>query len=130
MHLNFKIATLVYMFLHSGHPSYFVGVLFLLLFLSSNWGRYSTKYNLPDKKFFEDPQFYRSVHTSPKHFGQSFVFDAPDEVCFRKRLKIVYLQNDFNNIAYNGIHGMIFFNWILELSLRVCLSETKHHKIT
>ena len=52
----FKTATLVYKFLHSGHPSYF-GPL-----LSTRCGRYSTRYNHPDKRFLEVPQFCPSVH--------------------------------------------------------------------
>ena len=38
----FKTATLVYKFLHSGHPSYFGSL------LSTYCGRYSTRYNHPD----------------------------------------------------------------------------------
>ena len=87
----FKTATLVYKFLHNGYPSYF-GPL-----LSTHCGRYSTRYNHPDKRFLEVPQFCPSVHKSKNRFA----FDAPmvwnhlpDEVrsaptltCFRKRLK-------------------------------------------
>ena len=96
----FKTSTLVYKFLHNGHPSYF-GPL-----LSTHCGRYSTRYNCPDKRFLEVPQFCLSLHKSKIHFGRSFAFDAatvwnhlPDEVrsaptlaCFRKRLKS-YLFN-------------------------------------
>ena len=67
----FKTATLVYKFLHSGHPSYF-GPL-----LPTHCGRYSTRYNHPDKRFLEVPQFCPSVHKSKNHFGHSFAFDAP-----------------------------------------------------
>ena len=67
----FKTATLVYKFLHSGHPSYF-GPL-----LPTRCGRYSTRYNHPDKRFLEVPQFCPSVHKSKNHFGHSFAFDAP-----------------------------------------------------
>ena len=52
----FKTATLVYKFLHSGHPSYFGSL------LSTRCGRYSTRYNCPDKWFLEVPQFFPSVH--------------------------------------------------------------------
>ena len=57
-HCIFKIATLVYKFLHSGHPSYF-GPL-----LSTHCGRYNTTYNHPDKKFLEVPQSCPSVQKS------------------------------------------------------------------
>ena len=52
----FKTATLFYKFLHNGHPSYF-GPL-----LATRCGRYSTRYNHPDKRFLEIPQFCPSVH--------------------------------------------------------------------
>ena len=63
----FKTATLVYKFLHNGHPSYF-GPL-----LSTRCGRYSTRYNHPDKRFLEVPQFCPSVHKSKSHFGHNFL---------------------------------------------------------
>ena len=52
----FKTATLVYKFLHSGHPNYFSP------HLSIHSRRYGTRYNRPDKSFPEVPQFYPSVH--------------------------------------------------------------------
>ena len=52
----FKTATLVYKFLHSGHPNYFSP------HLSIHCRRYGTRYNCPDKRFLEVPQFYPSVH--------------------------------------------------------------------
>ena len=52
----FKTATLAYKFLYNGHPSYF-GPL-----LSTHWGRYSTRYNHPDKRFLEVPQFCPSIY--------------------------------------------------------------------
>ena len=100
--LNF--ATLVYKFLHSGQPSYFAPL------LSSHCGRHSTRYNCPDKRILEVPQFCPSVHKLKKKiFGHSFAFDAPtvwndlpDEVssaptlaCFRKRLKLYLFKKAF-----------------------------------
>ena len=67
----FKTATLVYNFLHSGHPNYFSP------HLSIRCGRYGTRYNRTDKRFLEVPQYYPSVHQSKKHFSHSFSFDAP-----------------------------------------------------
>ena len=52
----FKTATLVYKFLHSGHPSYFDPL------LSTRCGRYGKRYNRPDKRFLEVPQFCPYVH--------------------------------------------------------------------
>ena len=36
-----------------------------------------TRYNRPEKRFLEVPQFYPSVHKSKNHFGHSLAFDAP-----------------------------------------------------
>ena len=99
----FKTATLVYKFLHSDHPSYF-GPL-----LPTRCGRYSTRYNHPDKRFLEVPQFCPFVHKSKNHFGHSLTFDAPtvwnhlpNEVrsaptltCLRKRLKSYLFHKAF-----------------------------------
>ena len=99
----FKTATLVYKFLYSGHPNYFSP------HLSIHCGRYGTRYNHPDKRLLEVPQFYPSVHKSKKHFGHSFAFDAPtlwndlpDDICsaltlacFRKKLKSYLFDKAF-----------------------------------
>ena len=93
----------VYKFLQNSHPSYFVPL------LSIHCGRYSTRYNHPDKRFLEVPQFCPSVHKEKNHFGHSFAFDAPtvwnhlpDEVCsaptlkcLRKRLKLYLFKKAF-----------------------------------
>ena len=47
-----KTATLVYKFLHNGHPCYF-GPL-----SSTHCGRYSTRYNHPDKRFLNSVHLY------------------------------------------------------------------------
>ena len=78
----FKTATLVYKFLHIGHPSYLsphlsihcgrYGTKFLHIghpsylspHLSIHCGRYGTRYNHPDKRFLEVPRYYPSVHKS------------------------------------------------------------------
>ena len=99
----FKTATLVYEFLHSGHPSYFSP------HLSIRSGRYGTRYNRPDKSFLEVPQYYPSVHKYQKHFVYSFAFgaptlwnDLPDDVrsapnlaCFREILKSYLFDKAF-----------------------------------
>ena len=84
----FKTATLVYKFVYCGHASYF-GPL-----LSIRCGRYGIRYNHPERRFLEVPQYYSSVHKSKKQFGHSFVLMLPDDVrsapilaCFRKMLK-------------------------------------------
>ena len=52
----FKTTTLVYKFLHSGCPNYFSP------HVSICCGRYGTRYNCPDKRFLEIPQYFPSVH--------------------------------------------------------------------
>ena len=103
----FKTATLVYKFLHSGHPNYFSS------HLSIHCGRYGKIYNCPDKRFLEAPQFYPSVYKSKKRFGHSFAFDAPtlwndlpDDVnsaqtlaCFRKKLKSYLFDKAFTLVS-------------------------------
>ena len=98
----FKTATLVYKFLHSGHPSYF-GPL-----LPTRCGRYSTRYNHPDKRFLEVPQFC-PLYINPKitlatalllmppqsgHLPKE-VRSAPTLTCFRKRLKSYLFHKAF-----------------------------------
>ena len=59
-------------FLHSDHPNS------ISPHLSIHCRWYGTRYNRPDKRFLEVPQFYLSVHTKKKqHFGHSFAFDVP-----------------------------------------------------
>ena len=67
----FKIATLVYKFIHSGSPSYFQP------FLSLSSCSYSTRRSHPDHQYLTVPPFCSSVFKSVKHFDHSFVFDAP-----------------------------------------------------
>ena len=91
----FKIATLVYKFLHTGFTKYFAP------YISSYSSSYSTRCNQSGGNFLVIPKFQPSVHKSVKQFGCSFAFDAttvwnalPEEICvspslasFRKRLK-------------------------------------------
>ena len=90
----FKIAVLVYKFLHSGIPKYFEP------FLIPRHSAYNTRHSQSDGMFLEVPHF-ASVFKSRKHFGLSFAYDIPmiwndlpDEVCsvnslasFRSKLK-------------------------------------------
>ena len=81
----FKTAILVYKFLHSGHPSYSSP------HLSICCGRCGTRYNYPDKRFLEVPQYYPSVHKPKKHFSHSFALDAPILCLFQEKDKILHL---------------------------------------
>ena len=67
----FKIATLVYKFLHTGFPRYFAQ------YLSSYSSSYSTRLSQSGGNFLVIPKFYHSVHKSVKQFGNTFCFDAP-----------------------------------------------------
>ena len=64
----FKTVTLVYKFLHSGHPSDFSPHLSILS------GRYGRTYNHPDKRFTQVPHYYPSVHKSNKILQSQFSF--------------------------------------------------------
>ena len=67
----FKTATLVYKYLHTGFPRYFVP------YLSSYSSSYSTRCSQSGGNFLVVPKFCPSVHKSVKQFGNSFAFDAP-----------------------------------------------------
>ena len=75
-HCIFKIATLVYKFLHSGSPSYFEP------FLSLSSCSYSARCSHPDCQYLTVPPFHSSSQSlhfkSVKHFGHSFALDAPN----------------------------------------------------
>ena len=64
----FKIATLVYKFLQSGHPSYFGSL------LSTSCGTYNTGFNCPDKRFLNSIDLYINKKTL---FGHSYVLMLP-----------------------------------------------------
>ena len=67
----FKTATLVYKFLHTGFPKYFVP------YISSYSSSYSTRCSQSGRNFLVIPKFQPLVHKSVKQFGHSFAFDAP-----------------------------------------------------
>ena len=67
----FKMATLVYKYLHTGFPMYFGP------YLSSYSSSYSTRRSQSGGNFLVIPKFCPSVHKSVKQFGNSFAFDAP-----------------------------------------------------
>ena len=66
----FKMALLVYKFLHSGHPKYFE------CFLKPRHSVYRTRRSQSDGMLLEVPHF-ASIYKSKKHFGLSFAYDAP-----------------------------------------------------
>ena len=67
----FKIATLVYKFLHTGFPKYFSP------YISSYSSSYNTRRSQSGGNFLVIPKFQPSVYKSVKQFGHSFAFDAP-----------------------------------------------------
>ena len=92
---EFKLATLVYKFIHTGFPKYF----------SPHLSTYCTTYNAKCSQrvsnFHNVPKFRPTIHKSTEQFGFSFAFDAPtvwnslpEDICaspiiasFRKKLK-------------------------------------------
>ena len=94
-HSEFKIATLVYKFIHTGFPKYFAP------YLSTYHNTYNTRRSQSVANFLNVPKFQPKVHKSTKQFGFSFTFDAPtvwnslpEDICasptiasFRKKLK-------------------------------------------
>ena len=64
-------ALLVYKFLLSGYPKYFVP------FLKPRHSVYNTHKSQAVGVLFEVPYFATSVCKSAKHFGLSFAYDAP-----------------------------------------------------
>ena len=90
----FETALLMYKFLHSDYPKYFVSC------LKPRHSVYNTQ-SQADGVFLDVPHFATSVYKSIKHFGLSFAYDAPniwndlpDDVCsiislhsFRKKIK-------------------------------------------
>ena len=67
---SFKTAMLVDKFLYSGNPKYFEP------FVIPRHSAYNTRRSHSDGMFLEVPHF-ASVFKSQKHFGLSFVYDAP-----------------------------------------------------
>ena len=92
---EFKLATLVYKFIHTGFPKY------LALYLSTYHNTYNTRRSQNVANFLNVPKFQPKIHKSTKQFGFSFAFDAltvwnslPEDICasptinsFRKKLK-------------------------------------------
>ena len=68
---EFKLATLVYKFIHTGFPKYFVP------HLSTYRTTYNTRRSQSVANFLNVPKFQPTIHKSTKQFGFSFAFDAP-----------------------------------------------------
>ena len=68
---KFKLATLVYKFIHISFPKYF----------APHLSTYCTTYNIRRSpsvaNFLNVPKFEPTIHKSTKQFGFSFAFDAP-----------------------------------------------------
>ena len=92
---EFKLATLVYKFIHTGFPKYFAP------YLSTYHNTSNTRSSQSVANFFNVPKFQPKIHKSSKQFGFNFVFDAstvwnslPEDIrasptiaSFRKKLK-------------------------------------------
>ena len=68
---EFKLATLVYKFIHTGFPKYFVP------YLSTYHNTYNTRRSKSVANFLNVSKFQPKIHKSTKQFGFSFAFDAP-----------------------------------------------------
>ena len=68
---EFKLATLVYKFIHTGFPKYFV------LHLSTYHTTYNTRCSQSVANFLNVPKFQPTIHKFTKQFGFRFAFDAP-----------------------------------------------------
>ena len=68
---EFKLATLVYKFIHTGFPKYFAP------YLSTYHNTYNTRCSQSVANFLNVPKFQPKIHKSTKQFGFSFAFDAP-----------------------------------------------------
>ena len=68
---EFKLATLVYKFIHTGFPKYFAP------YLSTYHNTYNTGHSQSVANFLNVPKFRPKIHKSTKQFGFSFAFDAP-----------------------------------------------------
>ena len=68
---EFKLATLVYKFIHIGFPKYFAP------HLSTYRTTYNTRRSQSVANLLNVPKFQSTIHKSTKQFGFSFAFDAP-----------------------------------------------------
>ena len=68
---EFKLATLVYKFIHTGFPKYFAP------YLSTYYTTYNTRHSQSVANFLNVPKFQSTIHKSIKQFDFSFAFDAP-----------------------------------------------------
>ena len=92
---EFKLATLVYKFIHTGFPIYFAP------YLSMYHTTYNTRCSQTVANFLNVPKFQPTIHKPTKPFVFSFAFDAttiwnslPEDICAsptiasnRKKLK-------------------------------------------
>ena len=97
---EFKLATLVYKFIHTGFPKY------IAPYLSTYHTTYNTRRSQSVANFLNVPKFQPTIHKSSKQFRFSFAFDAstvwnslPEDirasttiVSFRKKLKHISTQ--------------------------------------
>ena len=100
---EFKLATLVYKFIHTGFPKYFAP------YLSTYHNTYNTRRSQSVANFLNVPKFQPKIHKSTKQFGFSFAFDAPTVwnllpedirasptiTSFRKKLKTYLYAKDY-----------------------------------
>ena len=145
---EFKLATLVYKFIHTGFPKYFA------LYLSTYHNTYNTRRSQSVTNFLNVPKSQPKIHKSTKQFGFSFAFDAPtvwnslpEDICaspiivsFRKKLKAyLYAKAYPPLLIFSYGFSMVptyFCPWTLNLHIAIVLLlfrvhysvEIKHYK--
>ena len=111
---EFKLATLVYKYIHTGFPKYFAP------HLSTYRTTYNTRRSQGVANFLNVQKFQRTIYKSTKQFGFSFAFDAPTvwnslpedirasptTASFRKKLKFYHKCIGISSLAH-------FLLWLL-----------------
>ena len=136
---EFKLATLVYKFIHTGFPKYFAS------YLSTYHNTYNTRRSQSVANFLNVPKFQPKIHKSTKQFGFSFAFDAPTVwnllpedirasptiASFRKKLKTYLYAKAYPPwlISSYGFSVVLtyFCPWTLNLHIAIVLLRLRVH---
>ena len=84
---EFKLATLVYKFIHTGFPNYFAP------HLSTYRTTYNTRCSQSVANFLSVPKFQPTIHKSTKQFGCSFAFDCHSLAMLGRSARLVLLMS-------------------------------------
>ena len=131
-HSKFKLAILVYKFIHTVFPKYFAP------HLSTYRTTYNTRRSQSVANFLNVPKFQLKIHKSTRQFGFSFAFNAPTVwnslpedihasstiASFRKKLKPISTQRHILLSSFSYGFSMVptyFCPWIFELGYCYCV---------